>query len=295
MTVFRNLVILTCLSLLGVGASQAESIWDYTPEKTFNTERLLKGCIFDLKRGSDGKELATVLHGDAKRRMSRLHKALEILDRSWNIRALEKIYYKADRVLYNPRIFIVNEEGKGLDAKLATEAFADDDGKAPFPAPGWLCYYEGFFKVPEDGEYRFVGMGDDALLVAVNRKTVFYAFWPGEGHGPAVRCQDDWEPKNHCGKSGTDARNIGIHDQRKTLFKGSWLKLRSGRSYRIQIALGESAGGLAGACLGLQKKGRDTDDNFPMFAVGEEEIPEAWNIGETGRYNTSEMHSTSRW
>lgn len=258
-------------------------------------DRIMKGFLFDLKRGKQGSTLATIEPGDQGRRKEQLHKALGALDTGrWDLRKLEDLYFKADTVLYNSRIFIVNEKGQALDANLATDAFADENGKAPFKAPGWLCYYEGRFSVPEDGKYRFVGMGDDAMIVGVERKTVLYAYWPGEGHGPAVKYQKGWEPKDHCGKGGQDGKNLANRGQRTSLYKGHWISLKAGRKYRIQIAFGEAAGGLAGACLGIQKEGRDTDDNFPMFAVqGSDDIPE-WGISGTGRYNLSENYSLPR-
>lgn len=260
--------------------------------------RLMKGYLFDLKRGKQGTTLATIAPNDQGRRKEQLHKAMGILDTNrWELRKLEDLYFKADTTLYNARIFIVNEKGQALQATLATDAFADENGKAPFKAPGWLCYYEGKFSVPEDGEYRFVGMGDDALIVGVDRKTVLYAYWPGEGHGPAVRYQKDWEPKDHCGKGGKDGANLPNRGQRTSLYKGHWLKLKKGRNYRIQVAFGEAAGGLAGACLGIQKKGRDNDNSFPMFSLeGSDDIPE-WGISGSGRYNLSEyyeVHGTVR-
>ena len=254
--------------------------------------RVMKGYLFDLKRGKQGTVLATVEGGDKNRRKEQLHKALGILDTGgWQVRKLQDLYFQAPTTLYNTRIFIVNETGNALNANLATDAFADEKtGKAPFKAPGWLCYYEGSFRVPEDGEYRFVGMGDDAMIVGVERKTVLYAYWPGEGHGPAVKYQKDWEPKNHCGKGGQDGKNLASPGQRSSLYKGHWLKLKANRNYRIQVAFGEAAGGLAGACLGIQKKGRDNDNSFPMFSLqGSDDIPE-WGISGSGRYNLSENY-----
>lgn len=246
----------------------------------------LKGNLFDLKRTSKGSTLATVQQGDQGKRKDQLHKALGLLDRNWDVRKLKDLYYCADTTLYTTCIFIVNEKGQALQATRATEAFKDEEtGKPPFQAPGWLCYYEGKFSVPEDGEYRFVGMGDDAMIVGVGRKTVLYAFWPGEGHGPAVRCQKGWEPKDFCGKGGKDGRNLANPGQRSSLYKGHWQKLKKGQKYTIKVAFGEAAGGLAGACLGIQQKGKDTDDSFPLFTLESMDVIPEWNISDTGRYN----------
>ena len=254
--------------------------------------RVMAGHLFDLKRGKQGTVLATTEDEDKNRRKEQLRKALSILDTGgWQSRKLEGLYFMVPRTLRTPRVFIVNERGQALDADLATAAFAEErTGKEPFKAPGWLCYYEGSFRVPEDGEYRFVGMADDAMLVGVDHKTVLYAHWPGEGFGPAVKYREGWEPQNHCGEDGTDGKNLPSPGLRSSLYKGHWLKLKANRNYYIQIAFGEATGGLAGACLGIQKKGRHDDNNFPMFSLQDsDDIPE-WGISGTGRYNLSENY-----
>lgn len=58
-------------------------------------------------------------------------------------------------------------------------------GKPPFGAPGRLLVSEGEITPSETGEYRFVGMGDDVLIVGLDRKTVFYAY-----------CSDERDEKN---------------------------------------------------------------------------------------------------
>lgn len=252
----------------------------------------LEGYLFDLKCRANGTTIATVAPGDQGKRKEELHKVLSLMDtKNYGATELKRDYARAQTALYATRIFVVGGDGKALSATRATEAFADPPidkgGKPPFKAPGWLCYYKGKFSVPEDGEYRFVGMGDDAMIVRVDKKTVLYAFWPGEGHGPAVKYQQGWEPKNFCGQGGTDGTNLPARGQRESLYKGTWKSMKKGRKYTIEVAFGEAAGGLGGACLGLQRKGKDDDNNFPMFTLEPlDEVP-AWNVGETGRYNVT--------
>ncbi|MCD8283167.1 MAG: hypothetical protein LUD52_00345 [Opitutae bacterium] len=250
----------------------------------------LKGTLFDLKRTPNGTVLATTAGsgGEKKKRNEQLHSALGMLDKKWDLASLKKKYFAAPTTLYTTSIFIVDKNGNALSATRATEAFADENGQKPFDAPGWLCYYEGYFSVPESGEYRFVGMGDDAMIVGVNKKTALYAFWPNEGHGPAVRFVKGWEPENFCGAGGNDGKAmVAGAGQRSTLYKGGWFNMKAGQRYRIQVAFGEAAGGLGGATLGIQKKDRDTDDNFPMFTLEAMDPDPAIKIADTGKYNTS--------
>ncbi|MCR5183235.1 MAG: hypothetical protein K6B46_00865 [Opitutales bacterium] len=294
----------------------------------------MEGFIYDLKRRKDGSEICTTAPGDQGKRKKELHDALVLLHNdgkassAWDMKKLGDRWYKAPTALYNSRIFVVGDNGRALQATRATEAFAteDDEGnmKKPFEAPGWLCVYSGRFSVPETGYYRFVGMGDDAMLVGVGQskmrmQTVLYAFWPGEGHGPSIclpkgksqvkgdkdvpaNLADQWEPAKYCGPGGADGKNVSakpadaakansMGGQRGYLYKGHWLHLKKDVKYFVSVAFGEGAGGAAGATLGLQKKGRDTDQNFPMFTLESlEEPPAGWAVSEKGMYNTSECY-----
>ena len=253
---------------------------------SFSKTPLLTGTLYDLKRSADGKTTyCTTGNGDAGRRKKELHEALDILIKNnFNTHKLGQRYAKAPTKLSANQIYIYKDEkGRPIQANAATDAFANPPvsagGKPPFPAPGWMVVYEGKISPPETGEYRFVGMGDDVLLVGLDRKPVFYAYWPGEGHGPAVRepANANWEPKDHC---RTDGKGSGNGSSLKNhLFKGSWMKLVRGRTYSICIAFGEGAGGLGGAALAVERKGEPEDKNkkyslFKMSAID----PDLMNI-----------------
>ncbi len=243
---------------------------------SFSKTPLLTGTLYDLKRSADGKTTyCTTGGGDAGRRKKELHEAVDILIKNnFNTSKLGQRYAKAPTKLSANQIYIYKDEkGKPIQANAATDAFANPPvsagGKPPFPAPGWMVVYEGKISPPETGEYRFVGMGDDLLLVGLNRKPVFYAYWPGEGHGPAVRepANANWEPKDHCRNDGKGSGSGG--SLQNHLFKGSWMKLVRGQTYSICIAFGEGAGGLGGAALAIERKGEpeDKDKKYSLFKM----------------------------
>jgi len=235
----------------------------------------LKGTLYDLKRSRDGRTtFAGTGPGDGGKRKQVLHDAVRALV-AGNFNAsstLGRKYYAAPTKLNANQVYIFKDASKGgqlIKAEAATESFKDPEtGKIPFEAPGWMVVYEGEITPPETGEYRFVGMGDDLIVVGVDRKVVFYAYWPGEGHGSAVKepPNANWEPQNHCAKDGREGTGNGsrIIDH---LYKGSWLKLNKGRRYKICIAFGEGAGGLAGAVLGIEKKG-ENKQKISLFKLG---------------------------
>ena len=234
----------------------------------FSKTPALKGTLYDLKRSRDGKTTyCTTAGGDKDKRKERLHDAMRMLvANKFNTAKLGQTYFAAGTKLSSNQVYV-----NARDANAATNAFANppvsEGGKAPFPAPGWLAVYEGDITAPENGEFRFVGMGDDVLLVGLNGEPALYAFWPGEGHGAAVAYHKGWEPEDVCGKGGKDGRNVtmvnGDH-----LYKGQWIKMTKGRKYRVVIAFGEGAGGLASARLGIQKKGSENDKSVSIFKLG---------------------------
>ena len=258
----------------GVGIGNASNFVS-TFGTRFSTQPSLDGTLFDLKRSRDGKvTYCTTAPGDAAKRKSELHKAIGMLDDSFDVRKLEQRYFEAGTKLKSNQLYIYKDfkTKNAIRAEAATAAFADDEGKPPFDAPGWLVVYTGEITPPETGEYRFVGMGDDVLIVGLNKKTVFYAYWPGEGHGNAVRepAGANWEPKNHTKTDGKGSGSGGTVQNH--LFKGSWMKLSKGKKYKICVAFGEGAGGYAGAILGIEKKGERDEKNpdapYSVFKLG---------------------------
>lgn len=238
---------------------------------SFSKTPTLKGTLFDLKRSRDGKiTYCTINNNDKGKRKEELHKAIGMLDNNgFDVRKLGQRYFEAPTKLNANQVYIYKDvKTKNIiQATAATAAFAGEDGKPPFAAPGWMVVYEGEITPPETGEYRFVGMGDDVIIVGIDRKTVFYAYWPGEGHGRAVRepAGANWEPKDHCkndGRGSGSGSTIQNH-----LFKGSWMKLQKGKKYKICIAFGEGAGGYAGAILGIEKKGERANNPNAPYSV----------------------------
>lgn len=251
----------------------------------FSKTPMLKGTLYDIKRSKDGKTVyCTTAGNDTKRRKDELHDALGLLvAKKFKADELGKKYFQADLKLQSNQVYVKTQR-----ANAATDAFANppvsEGGKAPFDAPGWLAVYEGEITPPTTGEYRFVGMGDDVLLVGLDGLPALYAYWPGEGHGPAVAYKAGWEPENHCGQGGKDGRNA-VNSNGSHLYKGQWIKLTKGRKYKVCIAFGESAGGLAGAMLGIQQKGVSEDDNaIPVFKLSEISPDLLKILGIGGRY-----------
>ena len=257
----------------------------------FKRANALEGTLYDLKQDPKGKALV----GDRAERIAEMRKAFDKLDGGWKSAKahLDKTYKQAEKKLYASNIFI-----HPLDAGEATKAF---DCEKEIQAPGWLAYYEGWFAVPESGEYRFEGFADDMMAVAVDGTTVLSAFWPGQGNGGIIAFRSGWEPKDAHKVDGTMFRSPKMIGHLGARYKGGWLSLRKGQAYFIQVAISESHGGIFSSELLISKKGVDykkgkLDEIIPYFMLepmSPEEIklkvgwkmPAGWGYGKAAPWH----------
>jgi hypothetical protein len=225
---------------------------------SFKRPNALEGTLYDLKFSPTGKALG----GDAPARIAQIQKAFETMDRGWTgaKAMLDARYRQAELKLYASNIFIPPR-----NAAEATKAF---ECEKEIQAPGWLAYYEGNFSPPVTGKYRFVGLGDDIMVVAVGGKTVLSTFWPNSKLN-VTRFEPDWLPKD---AKKTDGAGLRFPPHGGGRYAGEWLELRKGQAYRIQITFGESYGGLFSAALLIEQQGvtyptAGRDTQLPIFML----------------------------
>ncbi|MFM7241650.1 MAG: hypothetical protein ACKO3A_06045 [Opitutia bacterium] len=225
---------------------------------SFKRPNALEGTLYDLKFSPSGKALGA----DQAERIAQIQKAFETMDRNWSgtKALLDGRYRQAELKLYASNIFIPPRS-----AAEATKAF---DCEKEIQAPGWLAYYEGNFSPPVTGKYRFVGLGDDIMVVAVGGKTVLSTFWPNSKLN-VTRFEPDWLPKD---AKKTDGQGLRFPPHAGGRYSGEWLELRKGQAYRIQIAFGESYGGLFSAALLIEQQGvtyptAGRDTQLPIFML----------------------------
>lgn len=124
---------------------------------------------------------------------------------------------------------------------------------------GWVAHYSGNLVVPEDGRYRFVGMGDDYLCVMIDGKVRLVACWPDI----QKRIADRWDPDRDSGKWSSP-----LGDQK--LVVGDWVRMRRGQEVRMDLGIGERPGGMLGFILLVEKQGEDyrrTADGRPILPL----------------------------
>jgi len=228
----------------------------------FKRPNALEGTLYDLKFDPKGKALIK----NRPERIAEMKKVFSRLDDDWSKAKafLDKDYRQAEKKLYAANIFI-----HPLDASEATKAF---ECEKEIQAPGWLAYYEGWFAVPESGDYRFQGFADDMMAVAVSGQTVLSAFWPGQTDGAAIPFRTGWLPKDAHKVDGRMFRSPKMIGHLGARYKGSWIPLRKGQAYFIQVAISESHGGIFSAELLIEQKGvkyakGKLEDIIPYFML----------------------------
>ncbi|BCU79158.1 hypothetical protein [Luteolibacter sp. LG18] len=189
--------------------------------------------------------------------------------RSWNDRILEK-YYKAPQKLYLTKLFIPT-----MSANEAPKAYKCENEVEP---SRWMAIYRGNVIAPKTGKFRFVGAGDDILMVRFNRKTVFdWGYTFGSMGGYSRRDRSKIYEVLSTGKGDKEAeRNVrsqfptrpgsnpisyeypstGIWNKAlHGLGVGPEFDVTAGTTYPIEILISELPGGLFGAALMIEEVG----------------------------------------
>jgi len=224
----------------------------------------LTGYLYDLKQSSDRKPLAT----DA----SQVIKAL--VDK-WDERTLQK-FYKVPNPLTSFQWFIPM-----MGADGAPKAFHAENEVQP---NNWLIFYQGKITSNVSGSFRFVGIGDDVLLVRFNRKFVFDGGW---------FAQFAKEMNNEKGEF--NGPFIGNSDMKLRI--GTWFTVRAGETYPMEVLIGEIPGNAFSQFLLIQQRGREYEKRadgqgvlLPIFQIGQVEPP-VYEPGKNGPLTSGKTFS----
>ncbi|MBR5879628.1 MAG: hypothetical protein IKY91_08710, partial [Akkermansia sp.] len=143
----------------------------------------------------------------------------------------------------------------------------------------WLVVYTGKVTAPESGTYRFVGMGDDTIVVRFNQEVVLESGWtiPSRNH-MALGTSRGYQKEITTPESGralyqykaTPHWNLNLGG----IASGSTFTVEQGMSYPIQILISEIPGNEFGYCLLIEKIENDTQaygiiapDKSPTLAL----------------------------
>ncbi len=244
----------------------------------------LVGTFYDLKQDS-GRQ-ATDMMGPAPETIGPVNAAAvrayvkevhEFVDGRWAESRLRK-FHRAPDLLVASQFFIPRRS-----ANSAPEAY----GVAGEVRPSrWIAHYKGRVKAPVTGKFRFVGFGDDILVVRWDNKVALDAGYDAPSidavtvvhHADPDRAYDQFAGKPrvpHVDYLGSvpGAPHIRFRG-------GPWIDVVAGTSYAMEVLVGETPGGVFHCHLGIEiSTGKREGGQFQgeravrLFKIGSGELP----------------------
>ena len=239
----------------------------------------LVGTFYDLKQTPSHKatECAPQTGIGAYREAVR-----DFFESGWSPTKFSK-YYKAPEPLIAGQLFIPSRS-----ANAAPEAYGVEKEVKP---SRWVVHYKGTVEVPQSLPFRFVGTGDDWLLVRWDKKIAL----------------DDGYERFTVGGDGNykDFKQVvtkefvldrtpgGLHRMKA----GPWINETKGKKVPIEIAIGETPGGVFDVYLAIEVatssqrvKGEFVGEGtLKLFRVNSDPLPK--EIENPGRKLTIDMQA----
>ncbi len=228
------------------------SLWGY--DKPGNGNEFV-GTFFDLKQFKDGSpsEIGALLQEEKQGDATAI---------------CNEIIGRFIRTGFNPNRF--NDYFKAPVLKYAT-AFsmpymrADEAPKAYSVAEQvqpayWVCHYKGRIAAPEDGKYRFWGLGDDVLAVRIGTRLVIDACWIAHEGRMSDWLSRDPDNRKFSSDTGYGGEGAAYMNTNSRLVIGDWFDLDKGKPVDIDILIGEVPGGWFSCRLLIEQQGKE----YPM-------------------------------
>ena len=194
----------------------------------------LIGTFYDLKQTNGRQPTAMV---DGRTGIAPYRGAVrDFLEAGWSPGKLSK-FYKAPDTLISGQLFIT-----GSSANDAPKAFEVEKQVKP---SRWVIHYRCYVEVPSSLPFRFVGSGDDFLLVRWNRKIAlddgYETYLAGGGNYKDFGEKVTQEYK-------VDRRPGGLH----RLKAGPWIQVTKGTKIPVEVLIGETPGGVFDCYLAIE-------------------------------------------
>lgn len=228
----------------------------------------LVGTFYDLKQ--DSKREPTDMTDDQMREL-----LPDIVKRGFKDSVFRK-YYKASRVLYQTKFHIPLMSAEGAPAAFECE-------KEVQPRR-WLVTYSGGVVAPKTGKFRFVGQCDDILVIRFNNRPVFdYGYTIAStgthmyGRADEVNGTKENEeltkqlrraspmtpPIKFYRYESTPAHNKNVGG----FAVGPEFSVEAGRTYPIEILIGEIPGGFFSLSLMIEEVGATYEKDPAGFPI----------------------------
>ena len=194
----------------------------------------LIGTLYDLKQTADRKptSAAPANTGIGPYRTS----VREFLESGWSAGRLQRFFKSPDK-LVSGQLFIT-----GRSADDAPKAFEVEKLMKP---SRWVVHYRCYVEMPSSMPFRFVGSGDDFLIVRWNRKIAlddgYETYLAGGGNYKDFGVKVTQEYK-------VDRRPGGLH----RLKAGPWIQVTKGTKVPVEVLIGETPGGVFDCYLAIE-------------------------------------------
>jgi hypothetical protein len=216
----------------------------------------LEGTFYDFKQNR--RKRPTDMNPDKLRAL-----VPEFVNRGWRESFMHE-YFAAPRKLYQTKIYMPN-----MSADSAPAAFEVEKEVQPTM---WMVVYRGTVVAPKTGKFRFVGAGDDLLIVRFNGKNVFdhgytlgtigrhvykdFACMSGSGLDKDLerKFKRDFPVKLPV-KFHQYPTTVAYNDEIGGLAEGAEFEVVGGKPYPIEILISEIPGGRFCAALLIEEIG----------------------------------------
>ena len=194
----------------------------------------LIGTLYDLKQTADRKptSAAPANTGIAPYRTS----VREFLESGWSAGRLQRFFKSPDK-LVSGQLFIT-----GRSADDAPKAFEVEKLMKP---SRWVVHYRCYVEMPSSLPFRFVGSGDDFLVVRWNRKIAlddgYETYLAGGGNYKDFGVKVSHEYK-------IDRRPGSL----SRLKAGPWIQVTKGTKVPVEVLIGETPGGVFDCYLAIE-------------------------------------------
>ncbi|RYD19601.1 MAG: hypothetical protein EOP88_18335 [Verrucomicrobiaceae bacterium] len=216
----------------------------------------LQGTFYDFKQTDKGQP--TEMTDDQFR--EEIHKIV----RGGMKESAFRRYFKAPRELYQTKLHIPL-----MTADAAPAAFEVQKEVQP---RRWVVVYRGAVQAPKTGKFRFVGAGDDLLLVRLNGRVLFdYGYTMATigtnvvfKHGVLAGTRQDDELEKKLRRDSPMRSPVTFYKYSTTpqqndhiggMAVGPEFSVEAGRTYPVEILIGEIPGGHFSVSLLIEEAG----------------------------------------
>lgn len=222
---------------LGGGAMESLRLTSFGFDRAL--ENTLEGALFDLKRDERGDPLSGNVRSWFYDSVTRFKK-----------KDYERKFYQAEKKMYASYLIVPN-----VAASAGPKVFGVEDTVKP---NYMVVYYQGDYKPAKSGRFRFLGLGDNILLVKLNGKIVLDGSLKGNA---ATSVYSNWSLSGRAAREEPLPAYFSLTPRGRT-HRGEWFDLREGYAVDLEIIIGESSGGLTGAYLLIEE---DRSDEGPKI------------------------------